>query len=98
MTATMTATKTATTADGRPDFASASLPRHLVRGVLGFGSLASAVALLPYAWPVSLALLPAGLLALRGCPMCWAVGLVQTLSRGRLRRSCEDGRCTLTPS
>ncbi|KIF00380.1 hypothetical protein PL81_41550 [Streptomyces sp. RSD-27] len=86
-----------TDTDGR-DFASASLSRHLVRGVLGFGSLVLAVVLLPYAWPVSLALLPAGLLALRGCPMCWAVGLAQTLSRGRLRRSCEDGRCTLTPS
>lgn len=87
-----------TNTDAGRDFASASLPRHLVRGVLGFGSLALAVVLLPYAWPVSLALLPAGLLALRGCPMCWAVGLMQTLSRGRLRRSCEDGRCTLTPS
>ncbi|MFF4328561.1 hypothetical protein ACFYZT_18840 [Streptomyces sp. NPDC001591] len=87
-----------TNTDAGRDFASASLPRHLVRGVLGFGSLALAVVLLPYAWPVSLALLPAGLLALRGCPMCWAVGLAQTLSRGRLRRSCEDGRCTLTTS
>lgn len=87
-----------TNTDAGRDFASASLPRHLVRGVLGFGSLALAVVLLPYAWPVSLALLPAGLLALRGCPMCWAVGLMQTLSRGRLRRSCEDGRCTLTTS
>ncbi|MFJ8213733.1 hypothetical protein [Streptomyces sp. NPDC096033] len=90
----MTPAKTAP----RPDFASASLPRHLVRGALGFGSLALAAVLLPYAWPVSLALLPAGLLALRGCPMCWAVGLAQTLSRGRLRRTCEDGRCTLTPA
>lgn len=84
--------------DGGRDFASASLPRHLARGALGFGSLALAVVLLPYAWPLSLALLPVGLLALRGCPMCWAVGLVQTLSRGRLKRSCEDGRCALTPS
>ncbi|MFF4581825.1 hypothetical protein [Streptomyces sp. NPDC001389] len=87
-----------TKTDPRPDFASASLPRHLARGALGFGSLVLAVALLPYAWPVSLALLPVGLLALRGCPMCWTLGLVQTVSRGRLKRSCEDGRCTLTPS
>ncbi|MEW1639632.1 hypothetical protein AB0469_36935 [Streptomyces sp. NPDC093801] len=94
-TATTTATEAATKADGRPDFASASLPRHLVRGALGFGSLALAVVLLPYAWPVGLALVPAGLLALRGCPMCWAIGLAQTISRGRLQRSCEDGRCSL---
>lgn len=82
-------------ADG-PDFASSSLPRHLVRGVIGFGSLIGSIALLPAAGPVSLLLLPVGVLALRGCPMCWAVGLVQTVSRGRLQRSCEDGRCTLT--
>ncbi|MGR4883162.1 hypothetical protein ACIPUC_27660 [Streptomyces sp. LARHCF249] len=81
-------------ADG-PDFASSSLPRHLVRGVVGFGSLIGSVALIPAAGPVSLLLLPVGVLALRGCPMCWAVGLVQTVSRGRLQRTCEDGRCTL---
>lgn len=87
--------KTSTGADG-PDFASASLPRHLVRGLIGFGGLTAALALLPVTGPVSLLLLPVGVLALRGCPMCWAIGLVQTISRGRLQRSCEDGRCTLT--
>jgi hypothetical protein len=25
----------------------------------------------------------AALVALRGCPMCWTVGLVETLSQGR---------------
>ncbi|MEU9124356.1 hypothetical protein AB0C96_31620 [Streptomyces sp. NPDC048506] len=81
---------------GGPDFSSASLPRHLVRGALGFGALIGSFALIPAVGPVSLVLLPAGLLALRGCPMCWTVGLMQTISRGRLKRSCEDGRCTLT--
>ncbi|MGW5676982.1 hypothetical protein ACWEV4_18205 [Streptomyces sp. NPDC003860] len=78
------------------DFASASVPRHLGRGALGFGSLAASVLLIPLTGPVSLLLAPVGLLALRGCPLCWTVGLAQTLSRGRLRRSCEDGRCELT--
>ncbi|WFB09103.1 hypothetical protein LRS74_20230 [Streptomyces sp. LX-29] len=86
---------TGTKADG-PDFASASLPRHLVRGAVGFGALVGSVALIPAVGPVSLALLPVGLLALRGCPMCWMVGLAQTVSRGRLERSCEDGQCRLT--
>ncbi|MFJ9850497.1 hypothetical protein [Streptomyces sp. NPDC101150] len=85
---------TGTKADG-PDFASASLPRHLVRGAVGFGMLVGSVALLPVTGPVSLVLLPVGLLPLRGCPMCWTVGLLQTISRGRLQRSCEDGRCKL---
>ncbi|MEU4796418.1 hypothetical protein [Streptomyces sp. NPDC023327] len=84
------------TAPGGPDFASKSLPEHIARGVVGFASLVASVALIPVVGLVSLALLPLGLLALRGCPTCWAVGLTQTISRGRLRRSCEDGRCSLT--
>ncbi|WP_174187434.1 hypothetical protein [Nocardia barduliensis] len=77
-------------------FASASVPRHLVRGVVGFGALIGAIAFLPVLGAFSLLLAPAGLLALRGCPTCWVIGLMQTVSRGRLRRSCVDGRCRLT--
>ncbi|QIP84863.1 hypothetical protein GLX30_13400 [Streptomyces sp. Tu 2975] len=86
---------TTTKADG-PDFASSSLPRHVVRGVIGFGGLIGSVALVPTVGPVGLLLLPVGLLALRGCPMCWTLGLMQTVSRGRLQRTCEDGACRLT--
>ncbi|MEV6281105.1 hypothetical protein [Kribbella sp. NPDC051770] len=78
------------------DFASTSLPRHLIRGAVGFGALVAAVALLPVVGPVSLLLAPIGLVALRGCPTCWAIGLAQTISRGRLRRVCADGRCTIS--
>ncbi|MBB5917406.1 putative PurR-regulated permease PerM [Nocardia transvalensis] len=77
-------------------FASASVPRHLLRGVLGFGALIGAVALIPAAGPFALLLAPVGLVALRGCPTCWTIGLIQTVSRGRLRRSCDDGQCRLT--
>ncbi|GAA2628861.1 hypothetical protein SMC26_29675 [Actinomadura fulvescens] len=79
----------------RPSFASTSLPRHLLRGMVGFGALIGSFALLPVFGPASLLLAPIGLLALRGCPACWAIGLVQTISMGRLRRSCTDGRCEL---
>ncbi|MGY1583131.1 hypothetical protein [Streptomyces sp. MN13] len=80
----------------RGGFASATVPRHLARGAVGFGALAGALALLPVTGPVSLLLAPVGLIALRGCPMCWAIGLVETVSAGRLRRSCTNGRCELT--
>lgn len=76
-------------------FASTSVPRHLARGVLGFGALIAAFALLPVTGPLSLLLAPVGFVALRGCPTCWVIGLAQTLSRGRLRRECAEGRCTL---
>ncbi|UBU13356.1 hypothetical protein [Nonomuraea gerenzanensis] len=77
-------------------FAAASLPRHLLRGAAGFGALIGALALIPALGPVSLVLAPLGLWALRGCPACWVIGLVQLLSLGRLRRRCVDGRCELT--
>lgn len=78
------------------DFASTSLPRHLIRGAVGFGALIGSIALIPFVGLLSLVLAPIGLLALRGCPTCWTIGLVQTISRGRLERACVDGRCTLT--
>ncbi|QDQ09918.1 hypothetical protein [Streptomyces spectabilis] len=80
----------------RRSFASTSLPRHLARGALGFGALAGSALLIPVVGLVSLLLAPLGLLALRGCPLCWAIGLLQTVSNGRLRRSCEGGRCELS--
>ncbi|MGV9303947.1 hypothetical protein ACWDLG_11295 [Nonomuraea sp. NPDC003727] len=83
------------TTDDR-SFASASVPRHLLRGVVGFGALIGSLALVPTFGLAALLLAPVGLLALRGCPTCWAIGLAQTISRGRLRRSCENGTCELT--
>jgi hypothetical protein len=82
-------------ADRKGDFASSSLPRHVARGVVGFGSIAGGLALLPVVGVTSLLLLPVGLVALRGCPMCWTMGLIQTISAGRLRRNCGETGCEL---
>ena len=77
-------------------FASKSLPRHLFRGAVGFTSMIGSVALIPVTGPISLVLLAVAVVALRGCPTCWVVGLVETISRGRLQRDCIDGECKLT--
>ena len=62
-------------------FASRSLRAHLLRG-------AAAVALLAWAlahqgsdplWALSAG--AGALIALRGCPVCWTVGLVETLAQ-----------------
>jgi hypothetical protein len=79
-------------------FASTSLPRHLARGVLGFGLIGSAFALTPSAGPAALLLAAPGMVALRGCPMCWIAGLVETCSAGRVKRTCTDSGCTLSTS
>lgn len=76
-------------------FASASVPRHLARGAVGFGLIIASIALVPVTGPATLLAAPLALIAFRGCPTCWAVGLIQTISRGRLERQCADGVCTL---
>jgi hypothetical protein len=83
---------------GQSAFAGASLAGHLTRGAIGFGLLASALALTPSTGPAVLLLAPVGLLALRGCPMCWTVGLIETISAGRSRRTCTNGGCARSSS
>ncbi|MFJ8623321.1 hypothetical protein ACIRD3_10760 [Kitasatospora sp. NPDC093550] len=75
-----------------------SLPRHLARGAAGFGALAASVALLPVLGAGALLLAPAGLYALRGCPLCWTAALLRVLTRGRTGTSCPTGRCPLPAS
>jgi hypothetical protein len=58
-------------------FASSSVPIHLARGALGLAALAAAL-LGGGAW---LLLLLVTVAAWRGCPTCWAVGLMQTRER-----------------
>jgi hypothetical protein len=77
-------------------FARGSVTAHVARGVVGFGLLAASVVLFPVIGLFSLFGLPAGVVALRGCPTCWVIGLAQTISRGRLARRCVDGRCQLS--
>lgn len=80
-------------------FASKSIVEHLARGAAGLGALAAFVVLAAaHPW-LSLPLIPLALVALRGCPMCWTVGLVQTvLARLQGKASsgpCIDGSCAV---
>ena len=78
--------------------ASTSVPAHLTRGAIGFGLLGAAVALTSSHGPAALLLAPPGLLALRGCPTCWIAGLIETISAGRLQRTCTENGCALAPT
>jgi hypothetical protein len=80
-------------------FASNTLTEHLARGFVGIGLLVAAT-LLSSAHPVlALMLVAPALFSLRGCPMCWTMGLGQTLVaklRGKPAADfCRDGRCTV---
>ena len=71
--------------DAETMFASRTVLRHLVRGVLGLAALVAAFALVPVWGPVALLLVPVAVVLLRGCPTCWALGLVQTRAVCRAR-------------
>ena len=64
-------------------FGSAFLGAHLMRGAAAAALLAWAIVhQTAHPW-LSFGAGVAALVALRGCPMCWTVGLVETLSQGR---------------
>ena len=64
-------------------FGSAFLGAHLMRGAAAAALLAWAIVhQTAHPW-LSLGAGVAALVALRGCPMCWTAGLVETLSQGR---------------
>jgi hypothetical protein len=70
-------------------FGSAFLGAHLMRGAAAAALLAWAIVhQTAHPW-LSLGAGVAALVALRGCPMCWTVGLVETLSQG-LRDSTAE--------
>lgn len=75
-------------------FASRSLTEHLARGLIGLGTFAAARFLAPEQPWLAVAALPIGLFALRGCPSCWLLGLVETVTLGPSQgKRCLDGSC-----
>jgi hypothetical protein len=78
-------------------FASESVAEHLLRGAAGLSALAAALAVGPDHPVAALGAAAGGLLALRGCPMCWTLGLLETaaaaLQGRRASPACLDGSC-----
>ncbi len=72
-------------------FASSSVAEHVVRGVLGLLLVVAAFALAGRQ-PLALLLLVPAVVAWRGCPTCWLMGLGATLSRGRVAGTCRTPR------
>jgi hypothetical protein len=70
---------------------STSFARHLTRGAIGLGLIGAGIALTPSVGPGALLLALPGMVALRGCPMCWIVGLLQIVTAGRIEGSCRNG-------
>jgi hypothetical protein len=78
-------------------FASKTIVEHVVRGVAGIGLFVAAV-LVSASHPfVALIAASLALVFLRGCPMCWTIGLFETIaakiSGRRTPSACADGGC-----
>jgi hypothetical protein len=79
-------------------FASKSILEHIVRGAVGFGTLGLAVWALrePGLMPLleAVALGGVSLFALRGCPVCWSIGMINTVLNTTLKSkscaACDD--------
>lgn len=69
-------------------FASATVPRHLLRGAVGLACFVAAFATVGTVGAAGLLLLPLAAVAWRGCPTCWTVGLLQTREREAARMAC----------
>jgi len=71
-------------------FASKSLGVHLARGAVAAGLIALAVLFHEgYPWLAAGAGI-AAVVMLRGCPMCWTVGLIETVLRRRTGSAPRD--------
>ena len=83
--------------DQKAMFASKTIAEHLGRGFVGIGDCALGLDLAPAHPFVALALVPIALVALRGCPTCWTIGLVQTIAAKMQGKeapdACTGGRC-----
>ncbi len=75
---------------------SQSVAIHLARGVAGFGLLAAALSYAPALGWWTLIPLAAAVFVLRGCPMCWTLGLIATVLHRK--PSCPTGSSTTAGS
>ena len=69
-------------------FASKSLLEHVVRGLIGFATILAAISVGREtgvaALLASLGLAAVALVAFRGCPVCWTIGMFET-ARNRFK-------------
>ena len=72
-------------------FGNKSVWVHLLRGALGLLSLFCALVLVERSTWFGLACLPSAIFLLKGCPMCWLVGLGETIVMKVRRLQRLDG-------
>lgn len=76
-------------------FKSSSIAAHFARGIAGFGFLYLVLRFGPALGWWTLAPAAAALACLRGCPMCWTVGLIETVLDQKSGAVCVDASSAL---
>ncbi|HYW74837.1 MAG TPA: hypothetical protein VE961_27675 [Pyrinomonadaceae bacterium] len=68
-------------------FGNRTIPRHLLRGALGLTALYIAASTFHGTTWRALLFLALALILLKGCPMCWTLGLIETIAMAVHRRN-----------
>jgi hypothetical protein len=72
---------------------SKSILEHILRGIGGIALLAVGLIYLDeIGWWAAVPIV-AAILLFRGCPMCWLVGLIDTVISRKTPPKCTDGSC-----
>lgn len=66
-------------------FCSTSVSQHLLRGIIALALIATAVYVSQFGWLWAGLPLLGAFVAMRGCPMCWLVGLFETIRQRQSR-------------
>ena len=69
-------------------FQSGSVARHVIKGILGFGFLAIALQYASVLGWWTLVPVAGALVCFQGCPMCWTVGLIDTVLHRKTSTAC----------
>ena len=69
-------------------FRSGSVAVHVLKGVLGFGFLAIALLYASVLGWWTLVPVAGALVCFQGCPMCWIVGLIDTVLHRKTSTAC----------
>ena len=60
-------------------FGNRTIGLHILRGILALAAIYGSFSTMNYTiWP-SIILLPAAIFLLKGCPICWTMGLIETI-------------------
>jgi hypothetical protein len=78
-------------------YCNTSVLNQIARGVLAVACIAGAIVLTPHFWP-AVALFAVAVVLMRGCPICWLLGLVEAIESSADRKRCrQDGEADRAP-